>query len=1243
MATITDVKRRIQELSPAPFQEFCDTLLHKIGYGKVHGYGMKAGTGQTTRGNPDTYFRKDNGKYVLVAYTTQQDRVFDKLKEDIEKCLDTTKTGLNNDDIEEIICCHTSSNLKAGDDKTLHQICKTKGIKLTILGIDEIANQVHNRYRSLVKDYLGLNIDTNQILSVGDFVAQYDANKMSAPLSIPFLYRETEKAEIVSALKTDTVVLVFGKAGVGKTRLVLETIEAFAQNEGYNLLCVKNNNLSIYDDLVCATEHEAKYLFFIDDANELADLRQILNYTTKRYLGFEVKVIVTVRDYAKARVISEIIEFCTPYTIGILPFSDKEIEGFIGANFQISNELYIQQIIRIAEGNPRIAYMAGRLAIEKENLSAIENVSELLDAYYEKFLAETIGADTELCVTVGILSVISAIVFSKVHIVQDILFKYGINIDRFETKIRQLASMEVVEIRMNQVATISDQCFANYMLYYVFFKTRIIPFSEILEIGYKYFRNGVLKGISTVLSIFHSEETKAYCQDEINKVWLSLEKSQDSCYEEFAKDFHIFRPETAFQIAIKKVNRIPNSEMDVFNIDFGRNAHFSEDDILGFLAGYQLSDYIGYVLEILLNYCSKQTETLISGYKWLENNYGIDPTSIRYGFYTQSLISEFLYKEILNGNSIAMSIGCQWSDYILGFEFHPTEMGRERNFIYYTLEMHYSEPLNKLRQICWGSLCKIANWNEWHHIILKVLDHYVWSLRRKPDAQIVKGDFACISTLLQIMNSNRISYLKVIDGLLYGAEQLSIEPNKEWYEKLTGDDWYLYKILVNDYATSNLDYEEYEEQRESKLIDFSTKLLDSKIDNWVKSLELILSQQEAGTDSYSINEGIEIIVQQFDIDRMHLFMKAFIRFGSNISINPSIVLVPLESKIGSESLFQILDETDFPQKNPWLFSFFDSLGVEQANYTMLNRLLSFFRSDSDKSVLSSTYRNLRLLDKFLNIEPNIYLICCSIIFDKREYSRFIVKIYFYKLFAGSTYSPKDLLVLFNSDLLFLQHIYFYMLKYEEGTDYDGVFLREFINFDDGLLKKYAEVFWEKMKNHDNYEYNRIYSLWYSQNYISIFDELLHSIPNGLSTLVISKAFRYILAQRGHDILLRKRQLEWLIHTVVDNARGERIELVFAIISELDEYVRREAIKTFLTVNPDFDTFCRLPLVPNNWVSFGSLIPSYQKQVDFLESLVPFMSGLRYLSHRETITKKIEAINKWIENEKLDEICRHLYM
>lgn len=1064
MSNITNIKRRILELGAAQFQEFCDAFLSKKGYGLVHGYGMKAGTGQTTPGNPDTYFRKENGKYVFVVYTTQLSDIYNKIREDISKCFDTTKTGLDVAEIEEILCCHTSSNLSAGNDKKLHELCKSKGITLTIFGIDEIANQVLNRYRSLAKDCLGLSIDTNQILHIDDFIAQYDANSMSAPLSTVFQYREKEKVEIMEALENDSVVIVTGKAGVGKTRIVLESIKTVATTNGYKLLCVKNNNLGIYEDLVSATEQPGKYLFFIDDANEFAELRQILLYTTKEYLGYKVNIIVTVRDYAKEKVITEIKEYAVPDVIEISPFSDDEIKGFLRENLEIRNEDYVKQIIRIAEGNPRMAYMAGRLAVEKQDLSVIKDVSQLYDAYYEKYVNAALGEDKDLCFTAGILSVVNAVMLSNMSVLQEILSNYGITNDDFKSKIFQLAKLEFVEIQLDQVATLSDQCLANYMLYYVFFQRKIIPLSEILETGYRYFRNGVIRTVNTILNLFQSDETKEYCKHEILRVWENLQKNQDLCYEQFAKDFHVFKPEEAFLLAKYKIDSIQNEEIDVIKVDFDKNIFCNQETILEFLTGYQVSEYMDYVIEILLDYCGKTSETLVSGCKWLKNHYGISVISRKYGYYTQRKIGKFLNKEISNENTIAMAVGYQWAKYALAFTFSPTEMSRRNTITIYNLEIEYSEGIKEYRQDCWKILIMLASKEEWQNKAIMALDEYSRNLQGQPDLDIVAGDFEAIEQLLSVLDCNRISFLKVIQKLLSNADKMNIEYDKKWNDKLTGNKWELYKLLENDFISSGLEYKDYKTQRESQIVDYGRKLPKSAIKQWIQSVNEILSDNVIN-DAYNINQGIELIVRQFEEERLHEFLNTFIQFGTNISICPRTVLESLNKSGDSHLLLSSLQEVDFPQKNDWLFCFFDTLPDGKASPEMLKEFLCFLKSVSDKSICLSAFRSLRVLDKFLSIEPNIYPISSSIIFEKRHYSNFFVEICLKPLFDDQVYSPKELLFLFQSNLDLLQEIYFFILEIDEFADYDGTFLIEFLLLGGTWLQKYSKTFWKNAINH----------------------------------------------------------------------------------------------------------------------------------------------------------------------------------
>ena len=168
MATITTIKEKIISLDQASFQILCDAYLSKEGYPNIVALGTKAGAQKTTLGTPDTYFFTAEKKYVFVEYTTQQSSLITKIEDDLDKCLDKSTTGIDIDDISEIIYCHTSSNISPGDDKKFRDRCEALGIKLTIIGIDVLAEQLLNKYPKLVKDHLGLTIDTEQIQKAED-------------------------------------------------------------------------------------------------------------------------------------------------------------------------------------------------------------------------------------------------------------------------------------------------------------------------------------------------------------------------------------------------------------------------------------------------------------------------------------------------------------------------------------------------------------------------------------------------------------------------------------------------------------------------------------------------------------------------------------------------------------------------------------------------------------------------------------------------------------------------------------------------------------------------------------------------------------------------------------------------------------------------------------------------------------------------------------------------------------------
>ena len=113
-----------------------------------------------------------------------------------------------------------------------------------------------------------------------------------------------------------------------------------------------------------------------------------------------------------------------------------------------------------------------------------------------------------------------------------------------------------------------------------------------------------------------------------------------------------------------------------------------------------------------------------------------------------------------------------------------------------------------------------------------------------------------------------------------------------------------------------------------------------------------------------------------------------------------------------ELVYKYIKENDFKYKNNWQFAFFEAMPEGFVNSKIYNYLLEFLNDKSDEKISYSSYRSLRLLDKFKNFNNNIYVDTARIIFNKKDYSSFIVLTYFELLFNKDVYSPKELLELF---------------------------------------------------------------------------------------------------------------------------------------------------------------------------------------------------------------------------------------
>ena len=322
MSKFLEIQNAILSLGPGEFQRLCsDYSTKKFEFSNMHDFGSKEGTNKTTKGTPDSYSIDETQKYTLLMYGTVEKKSVAKLIKDIKDACNEKKTGLKKEQVKEIICFHTNTNIKPGDDNKLRNL--VPGIKITLIDIDSMAHDICENYQGLAYDFLNIPIDTNQISDIKTFIERYDKFSINSPLELDFIYRK-DKDLIYKNIMDSKVTIISGKPGNGKTKISLEILKELEQKDNYTPLCIRINGLNLYDDIKASIKSDKKYIIFIDDINNLNGLNSIIDLiiTNKNE---EIKIVATVRDYLLDDVLNKLNVCIEPNIYLLSKMEDSEL------------------------------------------------------------------------------------------------------------------------------------------------------------------------------------------------------------------------------------------------------------------------------------------------------------------------------------------------------------------------------------------------------------------------------------------------------------------------------------------------------------------------------------------------------------------------------------------------------------------------------------------------------------------------------------------------------------------------------------------------------------------------------------------------------------------------------------------------------------------------------------------------------------------------------------------------------
>lgn len=618
LSNINYIQSAIMQLEGGAFQKLFDQYLYKkYKFTNIQTLGVQAGTNKPTKGIPDSYVMTDDGKYILINYGSVNSRPKEKIKEDIIACFDKAKLSLPKDKIKKIICGHSSTNIHIEQLSLNKEIIQ--GVNIELIGIDTLSHDLALIYPHIAKDMLGIAIDTNQFFDIEDFVKAYDANGINAPIDCKILHRDSEINEIFKSINENIVTILIGPSGIGKTRLALEVCRR-QDKKDIKIYCIKSNGNLLYEDIKYYIDEPGNYLLFFDDANMVTSFDNVLNTILTLPNDYKINVLITVRDYARERVIKKVSRYSKPSIIKIRSFKDDEITDILKNNLGIINTNYLKKITSIANGNIRLAFLAGIRSIN-DGYKAIHNAEDIFENYYG-YIIDDVKLTKNDVIMLFFIAVAGPVKSNGNQLYNDLKNTYGNEIDE-KNIIENLYYLELIDWFKNEITKISDQSFGNYILYYVLFKKKWVSVESLINIGFPNYRNKVIYVLNTLMEIFGSKELQKYLKESIISAWNNAPIDQNMQYLE---SFYQIEPDKALYIIKKHIDQenVVIFDLDGFDINDKKKYHKISSKEIEILGGYKYTDNFEDALDLLIFYYAKRPDLIMDFYFVLTENFLYD-------------------------------------------------------------------------------------------------------------------------------------------------------------------------------------------------------------------------------------------------------------------------------------------------------------------------------------------------------------------------------------------------------------------------------------------------------------------------------------------------------------------------------------------------------------------------------------------------------------------------------------------
>ena len=1079
MAKLQQVENALKSINETKFQELCDCylVLRNSNYSAILRPGTQIGKQKTVKGVPDFLIVLPNGLYVLVEHSTDITKGYKKLKTSVENCLDFEKTKIPVRQIAEVILC-MNFDIKPEQVEEINSLLGNTHIRLTLLTLQQLSIELYYNHKNLLYEYLGLNFDTGQIVSLDTFVAEYNkvAGAVATPLDNEFLFRQNERVELENAIADCDIIIVTGAPGVGKTRLCIESIKNFLSvHPDYQAYAVSYKDCDLLYDLHSYFNGMQNSILFVDDANRIDSFSQILGFY-KQEREKKLKIILTVRDYALEDV-SKLTRSFRSIKIVISKLPDDQIASIAaGAPFKITTSEYIEKIIEIADGNPRIAIMVAKLAVSEQRIQALSDVFDLFESYFLTFVddkGELKNIQNVQCL--GLISFFQILPYKDENNITPILNKFGLSFESFTNTIDKLDRLELVELRYNYVK-IPEQNLATYFFYKAFIKESNLSFRILLQHFFDSHGNMFRDCVIPANNNFGPRKVMETLKPQLQEHWRTI--FSDESREKFLSTFWFYLFHETLEFIHDKIQLLPSTNSEEYSFErkreYGRNVNNHLVDLLKeFFVFYQ--DYEGVLrtaLELSFELVRKKTDLFAEVLDEISGKVSFDVDDYHNYYYRQKTLLSILTNGLRKEDILLTTFFFKMSSHLLKFSYQHTRGGRNSSIQLYRFNLPNTDDIREFRATIWSEIKD--KFPKFPNLAFELMKEYA---KPNPDTakDIMESDLPYVVSIIESnLSSSSFEHCQYVQDQIWWFKQNSISSSKfESLKRKYVNDLYKMSLklswdrLRNRELYDKMDYHQFEKEKEAEIREYFRFKTKTDVIAFYDSFASLFSKSK---DQFNYSLAFDCILDETGLNdfELGLFMlELIIRKGNMTSYVPArffaTALVDQDKEV---RIWSVLNCDQYVQKGPWKLSYFYNLNDSLIRKEHCNRIILTVQ-ELEESFFMAFVR----LEKYLLVDEKLFLNILKVVVEKnKNVSRFTISNdIFTKYFHNVSF-----------DLQLVKEAYIQQENLTRHFDFQGEGFLNILILDGSFLLQFVRNHFSKERSfghsYENGELNMIWSV-----------------------------------------------------------------------------------------------------------------------------------------------------------------------